>query len=76
MYIFKPKVQIWVNFGDSWNGRCRHILCPFGIFYSQLPYYMAIWFIFWLISIFIPVLVRCSKKILATLVPGRWLKPL
>jgi hypothetical protein len=21
-YIFKPKVQIWVNFGGSCNGRC------------------------------------------------------
>jgi hypothetical protein len=43
--IFKPKIQIWVNFGGSWNKRCWYILCPFGIFYGHLPYFLAIWYI-------------------------------
>jgi hypothetical protein len=37
-----------------------YILCPFGIFYGHLVYFVVIWTIF-------PVLVRCSKKNLATL---------
>jgi hypothetical protein len=26
-YIFKPKIQFWVKFGGSCNGRCWYILC-------------------------------------------------
>jgi hypothetical protein len=42
-HIFKPKIPIWVNFGRSCNGRCWYILCPFGLFYGHLWYFVAIW---------------------------------
>jgi hypothetical protein len=45
-----------------------YTLRPFGTLYGHLPYFMAIWYIFWLFGAFFPVLVRCSKKNLATLV--------
>jgi hypothetical protein len=32
--FFKPKIPIWVIFGGSCNGRCWHILLPFGLFYG------------------------------------------
>jgi hypothetical protein len=67
-YIFKPKIPIWVNFGGSCNGRCLHIiwpfgipilwpfgipiLWPFGIFYGHLVYFMAIWSILWSFGLF------------------------
>jgi hypothetical protein len=35
IYIFKPKMPIWVNFGGSCNGRCWYILWPFGLFYGH-----------------------------------------
>jgi hypothetical protein len=59
-YIFKPKIQLWVNFGGSYNRRCWYILCPFGRFCGHLVHYLVIWHIF-------PVLVCCDKKNLATL---------
>jgi hypothetical protein len=41
--IFKPKVQVWVNFGRPLNGHCWYILwsCgllygPFGLFYGHM----------------------------------------
>jgi hypothetical protein len=59
LHVFKQKIQIWVNFGGSCNGRCCYVLSPFGvlyghlpyfmsfgILYDQLPYFMAIWYIF------------------------------
>jgi hypothetical protein len=33
-FVFKPKIQIWVNFGGSWNGRCWYILWTLGPFYG------------------------------------------
>jgi hypothetical protein len=44
-HIFKPKIQIWVNFERPFNGRCWYILWPFGLFQSQLVYFVAIWFL-------------------------------
>jgi Arf-GAP/GTPase/ANK repeat/PH domain-containing protein 1/3 len=38
-YIFKPKIQIWVNFEGSCNGRCWH-------FYVHLVYFKAILYIY------------------------------
>jgi hypothetical protein len=35
-FVFTPKVPIWVNFGGPWNGKCQHVLRPFGIFYGLL----------------------------------------
>jgi hypothetical protein len=28
-FIFKPKIQIWVNFKWPWNGKGRYIRWPF-----------------------------------------------
>jgi hypothetical protein len=38
-------------------------------FYGHLVYFAAIWYILWSSGIFFPVLVCCSKKNLATLLP-------
>jgi hypothetical protein len=55
-YVFKPKIPIWLNFGRPWNGKCWHILWPFGNL-------VALWYIF-------PRLGKlCREKSLATLVP-------
>jgi hypothetical protein len=35
-FVFKPKIQIWVNFGEPWNGKCCYILRPFGKSYGHL----------------------------------------
>jgi hypothetical protein len=35
----------------------------FGQFYGHLVYFVAIWYILWLLAIFLPVLVCCTKKI-------------
>jgi hypothetical protein len=34
-YIFKPKIQILVNFRGSCNGRCWYIIFPFGRLHCQ-----------------------------------------
>jgi hypothetical protein len=31
-YVFKPKTQIWINFGGPWNWKCSYILWSFAIF--------------------------------------------
>jgi hypothetical protein len=59
--IFKLKIQIWVNFGGSWNGSCWYIICKIGLF-------GVIWSILGLFGISFPVLVCCTKRNLATLV--------
>jgi hypothetical protein len=41
-YVFKPKIQICVNFGGPCNGRCWYILWTFGPFYCLLIYFMDI----------------------------------
>jgi hypothetical protein len=35
-YMFKPKIQIWVNFGGCWNEKAWYIVWPLGIFYGHL----------------------------------------
>jgi hypothetical protein len=67
-FVFKPKIQIWVNFGGSRNGRRWYILRTLGPFYGLLLFYMDIWYSSWKFGIFFPVLVFCTKKNLATLV--------
>jgi hypothetical protein len=42
-FIFKPKISIWVNFEGPWNGKCRYILWPLGIFDGH---FMTICYIF------------------------------
>jgi hypothetical protein len=44
LYIFKPKIPIWVNFGGSCNRRCWYILWPFGLLYCNLVYFAVIWY--------------------------------
>jgi hypothetical protein len=58
-YIFKQKIQIWVNFGGSFNGTCWYILSP----YIHLPYIMDIWYISWLFGIFFPFWYAAAIKI-------------
>jgi hypothetical protein len=50
-FVFKPKIPIWVNFGEPWNGKRWHILWSFGIFYGHFGIfyghlYLVIWYIF------------------------------
>jgi hypothetical protein len=52
--IFKPNIQIWVNFGGTCNGRCWYILWafglrilrPIGLLCGHLVYFMALGYIF------------------------------
>jgi hypothetical protein len=46
-FVFKPKIQIWVSFGGSCNGRYWYILWTLGPFYSLLLYLMDIWYSSW-----------------------------
>jgi hypothetical protein len=62
-YVFKPKIQIRVNFGGPCIRRCWYILGPLGPFYGLLVYFMDFWYILWLFCIFFPFLVFCAKKI-------------
>jgi hypothetical protein len=62
-YIFKPKIQIWVNFErPAMVYYYSHLVKvrPFGTFYDHLVYVHPFWYIF-------PVVFCCTKKNLATL---------
>jgi hypothetical protein len=61
MAYFQTKNPKWVHFGGSCNGRCCHILWPFGQFYCHLVYFGKCYLVYF------PVLVRCTKKNLAAL---------
>jgi hypothetical protein len=37
-YIFKPKIPIWLNLGESCKAKYWFILLPFGLFYINLVY--------------------------------------
>jgi hypothetical protein len=39
-YIFKPKIQIWVIFGGSWNESVDLLCC-------HLEYFASLWYILW-----------------------------
>jgi hypothetical protein len=45
-FVFKPKIPIWVNFGESCHGKSWYILWPFGLFNGYWKHFMAIWYIF------------------------------
>jgi hypothetical protein len=64
-FVCKAKIQIWVNFGGPWNGKCWHNLWPFGIpWFTLRPFgIFSVPFAY-----FPPELVFCTKKNLATLV--------
>jgi hypothetical protein len=38
------KIPIWVYFGVPWNGEWWYILWSIGIFYGNLVYFTAIWY--------------------------------
>jgi hypothetical protein len=64
-YIFKPKIQIWVNFERPAMEDCifyGHLVkfSPFDTVYDHLVYVHPFWYIF-------AVVVCCTKKNLATL---------
>jgi hypothetical protein len=42
-FVLKPKIQIWVNFRGSCNGRCWYIFWTLGPFHGLLLYFMDIW---------------------------------
>jgi hypothetical protein len=73
LYIFKPKIQIWVNFVVlQWQMLvyCMaflSILQPFGKFYGHFVYFPQFWYISHSFGIFSPVLVCCTQKNLATI---------
>jgi hypothetical protein len=62
-YIFKPKFQIWVNFGGFGNGRCCYILWTFGLFYGQIVCYMDIWYIYGKLVLLFPFWYIVPRKI-------------
>jgi hypothetical protein len=62
-FLFKPKIQIWVNFGGSCNGRCWYILCTLGPFYGLFLYFMDIWYSSWKFGIFFPFWYFVRRKI-------------
>jgi hypothetical protein len=43
--VFKPKIQLWVNFGESRTGRCWYILWTLGPFYGLLLHFMDTWYV-------------------------------
>jgi hypothetical protein len=47
MYIFIPKIPIWLYFEGPRNGKDCYVVWPFGIFYGNLVYSIAIWYILW-----------------------------
>jgi hypothetical protein len=63
MTYFKPKISIWVNFGRSCNERCWYISWPLGPIYGHLVYFVAIWYLVWLIGIFFPFWYVVQRKI-------------
>jgi hypothetical protein len=50
--------DVGIFFMEIWS-----ILQPFHMFYGHLVYFVVIWYLF-------PVLVYCTKKTMATLVPS------
>jgi hypothetical protein len=62
--IFKnQKIPIWLNFGESCNGRCWYILWPIGLFYCHLVYIVAIWYILRIFGIFLRFWYVVPRKI-------------
>jgi hypothetical protein len=51
---FKPKIQIWINFGGFRHGRCGYILWPFGTLCCPLVYFKALlvyFSLFWYVDL-------------------------
>jgi hypothetical protein len=41
-FLFRPKLPIWVCFGEPWSEECCYVLGPLGTFYSHNVYLMGI----------------------------------
>jgi hypothetical protein len=60
-FLFKPKIQIWANFGGPYiDGKMLIYFGPFGIVNGYLGYFMTIWYISCSFGTFCPVLVSCT----------------
>jgi hypothetical protein len=70
-FVFKPKIQIWVNFGGPQHEKCLYVLWPSGIIYSHLVKFMFVWYSLWSFGIFFPFWYVWTKKNLATLLRQR-----
>jgi hypothetical protein len=68
MVYFQTKNPNWGKFWRALDWKMLSYLCPFGIFYGQLGYFMTILVNFCSFGTFFPVLVSCATKNLATLV--------
>jgi hypothetical protein len=55
-FVFKPTIQIWLNFGGSCTGRYWYILWTLGPFYGTVFCY-----ILWMIAIVLGNLVYFSR---------------
>jgi hypothetical protein len=56
-----------VNFGGPWNGKCRNILRPFGLFNGHFVSFMAVGIVCGHLAYFSRFLYVWTKKNLATL---------
>jgi hypothetical protein len=54
-FVFKQKIPIWVNFVGSCYGKSWYILWPFGLFYANSKYFVAILYIFGNVVYFSPL---------------------
>jgi hypothetical protein len=69
-FVFKPKITTWVIFFGGVGCAMENLGIFYdhlGLFYDRCKYFMAIWYILRSFGIFLPVLVFCIKKNLATL---------
>jgi hypothetical protein len=62
-FVFKPKIQIWANFGGSCTGRCWFILWTRGPFWGHFLDFMDISYSLWLFGIFFPFWYFVPRKI-------------
>jgi hypothetical protein len=75
VYFRTKKNPSLVKFWMVLEWKMLVFLEPFCLLYGQMVYFIAVWYILWSIGIFLPALVYCTKKNLATLVwlhRGNW----
>jgi hypothetical protein len=62
-FQIKNPGKIWVNFGETYNGRCWYIILPFGVLYGHLVHFVAILYILWLVGSFAQFWLAVRRKI-------------
>jgi hypothetical protein len=67
MVCFQTKNSNLCKFSRALDWKNGYSLCPFGIFYGHLGYFMTIWYILYSFGKFFLVLVSWTNKHLATL---------